>query len=37
VAESDLEKYLELAPEAGDAADVRRMLVRIKSRPSSAN
>jgi regulator of sirC expression with transglutaminase-like and TPR domain len=37
VAESDLEKYLELAPEAGDAADVRRMLARLRSRPSSPN
>lgn len=37
VAESDLEKYLELAPEAGDAADVRRVLSSLRSRPSAAN
>jgi len=37
VAESDLRRYLELAPEAGDAPEVRRMLSRLKSRPSRAN
>lgn len=37
VAESDLCRYLELAPEAGDAADMRRMLSRIKARPSQTN
>jgi len=37
VAESDLREYLELAPEAGDAADIRRMLSRLKARTSPAN
>lgn len=37
VAASDLRKYLELAPQAGDAAEVRRMLSRIESKRSPAN
>jgi regulator of sirC expression with transglutaminase-like and TPR domain len=37
VAESDLRRYLELAPEAGDAAEVRRLLSRLKGRPTRTN
>jgi regulator of sirC expression with transglutaminase-like and TPR domain len=37
VAESDLRKYLELAPQAGDAAEVRRILSRLEGRPSRSN
>lgn len=37
VAESDLRKYLEIAPHAGDAAEVRRILSRLEGRRSRAN
>ena len=37
VAEGDLRRYLELSPEAGDVAEVRRILVQLQGRSVAAN
>jgi regulator of sirC expression with transglutaminase-like and TPR domain len=37
VAASDFQRYLALQPDAGDVAEVRRMLGRLSQRPSSLN